>query len=273
MTMRPLVLYHGACYDGFTAAWVAHQILGEHADYQAVLYGDPIPPGAFDPPKRLVYVLDFSWPRDEMLPLAERADLVVLDHHKTAAEALRDLPAGYIGFDMNRSGCGLTWDYFIPGKQRSALVNYAEDRDLWRFELEGSRAVSAWLRSFPFTFEAWDRAHNAITHDLWNVIRQGTAILSFQDQMVEAMCVQRVMRLIGGHLVPVANATVFFSEVGERLCELHPEAPFAAYYLDRADGKRQWGLRSRSLFDVSEVAKLFPGGGGHPGAAGWVQPL
>jgi hypothetical protein len=74
----------------------------------------------------------------------------------------------------------------------------------------------------------------------------------------------------GAHFVPVANATVFFSEVGERLLEMYPEAPFSAYYQDRQDGKRQWGLRSRPGFDCSEVAAAF-GGGGHKQAAGFVE--
>ncbi len=69
---------------------------------------------------------------------------------------------------------------------------------------------------------------------------------------------------------PVANATVFFSEVGEKLLEMYPEAEFAAYYSDRADGGRQWGLRSRQSFDCSVVARAF-GGGGHKCASGFVQ--
>ena len=73
-------------------------------------------------------------------------------------------------------------------------------------------------------------------------------------------------------IMPVANATVFFSEVGEKLLQNHPGFDCAAYYLDRADGRRQWGLRSRENFDSSAVAKAF-GGGGHPGASGFVQQL
>ena len=272
--LRPLVFYHASCYDGFTAAWVAHQILGDAAEYHPVNYGAALPFFALDPPRRLVYVLDFSWPRTEMECLARTADLTLLDHHKTAAEALTDLPGEpHVIFDMERSGCGLAWDYFMAGEARPLLVDYAEDRDLWRFRMEGSREVSAWLRSFPFTWEAWDRAHNALLQDRWSVIQEGAAILRFQDQMVNVMCAQRVMRVIGGHLVPVVNATVFFSEVGERLCELSPDVPFGAYYFDRlADGKRQWGLRSRGGFDCSAVAKQY-GGGGHPGAAGFVTEI
>jgi len=71
---------------------------------------------------------------------------------------------------------------------------------------------------------------------------------------------------------PVANATVFFSEVGEALLDMNPTAPFSAYYSDRGDGKRQWGLRSRPEFDCSVVAKAF-GGGGHKQAAGFIESL
>ena len=68
------------------------------------------------------------------------------------------------------------------------------------------------------------------------------------ELLVQALCLPSsteivgvgTRRDIGGHLVPVVNASVFFSEVGERLCQLYPDAPFAGYYFDRlAAGKRQ----------------------------------
>lgn len=68
----------------------------------------------------------------------------------------------------------------------------------------------------------------------------------------------------------MVNATACFSETGEALCIAYPDAPFGAYYMDRGDGIRQWGARSRNGFDVSAVAKQL-GGGGHPGAAGWTE--
>jgi hypothetical protein len=74
------------------------------------------------------------------------------------------------------------------------------------------------------------------------------------------------------YFVPVANATVFYSEVGEELLKRHPASPFAGYYMDRGDGQRQWGLRSRPSFDCSVIAKAL-GGGGHKQASGFVQDL
>ena len=70
-------------------------------------------------------------------------------------------------------------------------------------------------------------------------------------------------------VVPGVNASIHMSEVPEELLKRNPHVRFAAYYFDRADGKRQWGLRSVGDFDVSEVAKTL-GGGGHKNAAGFT---
>ncbi|MGA8427082.1 MAG: phosphoesterase, partial [Candidatus Dormiibacterota bacterium] len=94
---RPLVVYHGDCPDGFGAAFAAWKRFGEDADYVPVNHGDP-PPNARG---RHVLMADFAYDRGttEKLALAS-ASLVVLDHHRSAASELGDLP--YCVFDMNR---------------------------------------------------------------------------------------------------------------------------------------------------------------------------
>ena len=101
MTKR-LVIYHGHCLDGFTAAWAAYQSpLWRDAEFYAASYQQP-PPEVFN---RFVLVVDFSYPRDVMLAMQQVASgLSVLDHHKTAKEALDGLP--FATFDMDRSGAG-----------------------------------------------------------------------------------------------------------------------------------------------------------------------
>ena len=80
------------------------------------------------------------------------------------------------------------------------------------------------------------------------------------------------LRNVGGYLVPVVNATCYTSEIGNHLNLVYPDSPFAACYFDRADGNRQWSLRSRGEFDVSEVAQKF-GGGGHRNSAGYTEVI
>jgi oligoribonuclease NrnB/cAMP/cGMP phosphodiesterase (DHH superfamily) len=265
------VLYHDNCPDGFGAAWAAWLALGDDAEYRGVSYGQA-PPVPEEVRERLVYVLDFSYPRQVLLDLkSEAGNLLVLDHHATAQESLAGLP--FCEFDLNRSGATMAWDHFVQGirhRHRGLTRKFSEyltDRDLWRFELPMSREVSAAVWSYPRDFVVWTDLSNRIG----SLKDEGRHILRFKEQLVEQMVAHAEMRDIGGYLVPVANATVAYSEVGEALCKKFPDAPFAAYYMDRPGGVRQWGARSRG-FDVSKVAKEL-GGGGHPTAAGWIEKL
>lgn len=98
------VLYHGNCYDGFGAAYAAWRVFGDDATYIPVVYGQPFPPEV--PVGATVYILDFSYPRDELIEHhGWSKKLVVLDHHATARDALtriaRDL--AYLVYHPHRS--------------------------------------------------------------------------------------------------------------------------------------------------------------------------
>jgi uncharacterized protein len=279
MTARPLVLYHANCPDGFCAAWVAHRQFGGGADYLPVQYGEPPP----DVSGRDVFIVDFSYKRPVMLEVigAARA-VVVLDHHKTAAAELAgdlsvvlpgpSLRQPHVVFDLTKSGGRLTWEHFFPGKPAPWLVDYTEDRDLWRWKLDWSREISAFIASHPHRFSLWDG------WDLtppgcgaWDTfVDAGSAILRYQAQQVEAICATAREVDLDGHKVLAANAPVLISEVAGRLAE---GRPFGASWFVRSDGKQQWSLRSRDGgVDVAEVARRR-GGGGHRNAAGFEGPL
>lgn len=254
------VLYHGTCSDGFGAALAAWKRLGESAEYVPVQYGSPPPelPDGAD-----VWIIDFSFPRDETLTLRDRcASLTVLDHHKTAQAALEGLD--FATFDMNKSGAMLAWEHFHPGIPAPALIRYIQDRDLWRWELPSSRAVSAGLWSYPMDFEKWDAL------SVPKLASEGAAILRYMEQQTAMICSQAHRRDFDGISVPVVNATSLWSEVGEELLRLYPDAPFAGSYYELSSGIRKWSLRSRGDFDVSAVAAAY-GGGGHRAAAGFVE--
>lgn len=276
MSMVPLVIYHANCWDGFCAAWIARKALGE-CDFHAAHYGTEPP----DVDGRVVYLLDFSYPRevmDRLLTAARRT--VVLDHHKTAQSALDGLHCPEVGidvvFDMNKSGARLTWLWFTmegyalwtPDQPRAPwLVDYTEDRDLWRHALPDTENINAALRSYPLDFALWDEfADNVGQREMFK--REGEAIRRTERQMVETHVRHARVIDMDGYRVPVVNATVLFSEIAG---ELAKGQPFGACYFDRFDGKRQWSLRSDGNgIDVSVIAKAH-GGGGHVHAAGFEE--
>ncbi|MEW6283771.1 MAG: hypothetical protein AB1758_34485 [Candidatus Eremiobacterota bacterium] len=255
------ILYHARCDDGFGAAWAAWKALGDAAVYIPVSHGHP-PPEELAPDSRVV-IVDFSYARPTLLELKERcADLFVLDHHKTAREELAGLP--FTRFDMDRSGAHLAWDFWHPGSPLPDLLAYVEDKDLWRFALPDSKEVAAALRSYPMDFKLWDE----FTVDLLK--REGATLLRLQEQLVWSACERARWAEVGGHRVPIVNATDFRSEIANRLCDLHPQAPFAAAYYDDESGNRNWSLRSVGDFDVSKLARSL-GGGGHKNSAGFSE--
>jgi hypothetical protein len=260
-TQKPLVIYHANCWDGFCAAWIARRHFGE-IETHAAHYGTEPP----DVRGRGVYVLDFSYPRPTMLRLFEEAEhLVVLDHHATARDALAGLD--FCTFDMSKSGARLTWEHFNPGRSSPWLVDFTEDRDLWRHALPESREVNAALRSYPLDFAMWDQLAG---QEPFALAVEGAAIRRAERQIVESHIRNAARIGIGGYDVPVVNATTLFSEIAGDLAE---GEPFAVCYFDRKDGKRQWSLRSREGgVDVSEIAKRF-GGGGHKHAAGFETDI
>lgn len=268
---KPLVIYHANCWDGFCAAWVARMALG---DVEAIPahYGTPPP----DVTAREVYLLDFSYPRVVMRELvSDAASVVVLDHHKTAEAELRGLdeelaPDLTVVFDMGKSGARLAWEYFAHvggwlGMKSPWLVDYTEDRDLWRHALPATEEINAALRSYPLDFALWDDFKDA---DLEELANEGRAIRRREKQIVDEHLRHARQIDIDGHRVLAVNATVLFSEIAGELAKGHP---LGACYFDRFDGKRQWSLRSApDGVDVSVIAKAR-GGGGHKHAAGFEE--
>jgi oligoribonuclease NrnB/cAMP/cGMP phosphodiesterase (DHH superfamily) len=254
------IIYHADCIDGFTAAWCAWREYGDAAEYIPARYGEPPP----DVKGHEVLIVDFSYPRDTLIKLWESSErLRVLDHHKTAEADLAGLD--FCTFDMNRSGAGLTCD--VLGFGRSHLVNYVEDRDLWRWALSRSKEVSAWLATWDFDFRGWSLLDIDLATKFDACVSEGEALLRGLEKHVKGQVKNAgTIELLGRHEIPIINCTYAISEVVGKLAE---GALFAAGWFQRQDGKFVYSLRSRGDFDVSEVAKHF-GGGGHKNAAGFT---
>lgn len=256
-----MCIYHGNCADGFGAAWVVRKALGD-IDFVGAKYQEPPP----DVTGKDVVMVDFSYKRPVLLEMAEKANsILILDHHKTSAEDLVDLPANVTAkFDMNRSGAMLTWEHFFPGEAPPPLLLHIEDRDLWRFALQNTRQIQANVFSFPYDFQVWDTLMAAAPAAL---AAEGEAIerKHFKD-IRELLGVTTREMVIGGHRVPVANLPyTMSSDAGH---EMAKGRPFAACYWDTPEG-RVFSLRSNDEgVDVSEVAKQY-GGGGHRNASGF----
>ena len=169
--------------------------------------------------------------------------------------------------DPRLCGAHLAWTWWFPGEAPPLLIDYVEDRDLWKWQLPQSREVSAALSAHPKEFHIWD---NLKVEELAD---EGAAILRNDRLQVQKIAQFSYEHLIMDHIVPVVNTPVLMSEACEALLENNPQADFAGAYFDRREPSktiRKWSLRSNTSFDVSQIAKKL-GGGGHVQAAGFTQ--
>lgn len=283
---QTFVLYHGPhCADGFGAAFAAWCALGDTATYLPVNYGQPFPE---IPDGARVFIVDFSWPDDAvariaLLALAARCELVVIDHHQTAAEALAGLPFAH--FDNTKSGAVLAWEYFRgldePGNcfgEVPELLCYVQDRDLWRWEMPDSREVSAALGIEPRTFTRWNQLLHASDSEMESLIEKGRAVLATHAALIDSICRQahvHHLKVFGEddpETLFAVNTPVLQSEVCHELLQRFPTLQIVAAYFDKDWCTRVWSLRSRPGCDCSVLAKRM-GGGGHAQAAGFQTIL
>ena len=294
--MKPLCIYHGNCADGFGAAWAVWKFFGDgNVDFHPGVYQEPPP----DVAGRDVVMVDFSYKRPVLEEMSRSANTVlILDHHKTAAEDLEGYPPPLDGpynpaameqwqrecnapnathalFDMDRSGAGITWDYFHEDKARPALIDHIEDRDLWRFKLDGTREIQAAIFSYPYDLKVWDAFmlgdHGGGIID--ELRTEGAAIeRKHHKDVAELVEVCKRRMVIGGHTVWGASLPyTLTSDAGHLMCGVENAGPFAACYWDTPEG-RVFSLRSVGEFDVGEIAKSY-GGGGHRNASGFRAPF
>jgi oligoribonuclease NrnB/cAMP/cGMP phosphodiesterase (DHH superfamily) len=287
--MKPLCIYHGNCDDGFAAAWAVRKGLRDEVEFYPGVYQKEPPPHE----GRDVIFVDFSYKRPVLDAMAAKArSLLILDHHKTAAEDLADLPAPerltwnierdglgakhimylkpdephyFAIFDMTRSGAALAWDFFVGGK-RPDFIEYVQDRDLWLKKLPCGDEFTIALRSYPQDFLIWDKLIDAGAGSL---IGEGGAIQRYYRLRIEELKRSAYGAKLGEHSCWISNAPYFAaSEVAGELAERGLD--FGACYFEVEKGRFQYSLRSRGDFDVSAVARQF-GGGGHKAAAGFTS--
>lgn len=292
--MKPLIIYHNNCADGFGAAFAAWLKFGDEAEYLPMQYGKDYSKSenVFEFKAREIYILDFSFPRDIMDMLFTGAKRTVwLDHHKTAFEMsgcaelyqvtgtgwpLGEAGDHYTLLDNSKSGAMLAWEYFHPGTEVPMLIRHIDDYDRWQFKLEGTKALNKAIWSLvPWTFDLWSLR---FLHEVDLLIAEGEAVLRAHDQNVQSVVKGAARKCHLGLPHPredgaevleglAANCPPHLtSDVGHTLAT--QSGTFGLCWHISKDGKCLCSLRSNGDYDVSAIAKAF-GGGGHRNAAGF----
>jgi uncharacterized protein len=272
---QPLVLYHGrSCPDGFAAALAARLYYGDAVQCVGLDHGDV--KTLADLPSldgRAVYILDFSFGEDLLRGMEQRAaKLVLLDHHKSAAEKLTGFSCrcGVVHFDMTKSGARLAWEFFHPETPLPDLVRFVEDRDIWTWQYPESAGFLAALDMESFDFARWAQIAAFTPAELQSFMARGQAMDEKFAKLATDMAEAAEPMVFNGQQGLMVNAPgVFHSLVGELLSK--KSGTFALMWTVGKGGVVKVGLRSQRGFDCIPLAASM-GGGGHAQACGFKLP-
>ena len=261
-----VVIYHGNCPDGFSAAWAAWKKFGDTADYLGLNPRDPAPA---DLANKEIYMADICFPKEVLIDLVSKnKKVVVIDHHLSNKDWVTSASENL--FDLNHSGAVLSWQYFYNNQPTPKLLQYIEDMDLWQFKLPNSRELTTYLELFDFDFAVWNKLVKdfEIPEKMADFAEKGRLLLSYENQLIK--------RVIDNHAEPVefegikttaVNCPNFLaSSIGAALVKKTP--PIAIIW-SRKPGKIVVSLRSDGSVDVSALAARY-GGGGHKSSSGFA---
>lgn len=286
--MTTYIIYHQVkpgidCPDGICAAAISKL---KHTD--AELFPDSYKDNADygDIPQATKYpffednliIVDFSYPAN-WLKYWESVGckVTVIDHHAPKFPML----SGFSGaiLDANECGATLTWKHFFPDNPMPSVLTHVRRRDIgadgyYDGLCRDSEAITeaiAKLRQ-DWKEQSVRGVQNLLKLDnCTELLEIGNSLLDERDAIVNKACERAELVILEGHKVSFVKTTKtedrFVSNIGNVLCRLHPDLPFA--WVMSEDGKSS--LRSLG-FDVSKVANKL-GGGGHARASGFVRQV
>lgn len=258
-----VVIYHAHCPDGMASAWCAWKKFGESATYLPCSDRKNPPEGLID---KEVYILDFSYPREVLKDLDQKnKKLVILDHHISTKDDVLSVQGGV--FNIEKSGAGLSWEYFCGGEMPKLLV-HIQSKDIG-LKLDEDTELSERVIATPFTFQDYEEIITKFEHDAEKVIQEGKIINLFTKQIFDMVLEDYEMITFEGHTMPSINITLPLTTKSQALTLLYRKIPPIAMAYRYENGFWKISLRSDGSVDCSALASKY-GGGGHKGSAGFA---
>lgn len=282
------IIYHGPCPDGTGGLWCACHYNEIKTRYACKAGANP----TGDYTGMNVIFIDICPTIDYLLELVKVAKyVVILDHHKSSFQMITDnkeilskISNLLIEFDMEKSGCQMSWDYFFDSKPRPFFIDYMGDRDLWKWKLPFSKEINTalWELGYidPYDLTKMTGLLEDSEQNISKLKSIGELIEKANKRQIDigiANSIEakfkfenKIYRIwLAGNINPVLR-----SELGNILCSKKfkdGEIPdFTACWQYDPKSDEWWisfrGVQSRSP-DLSILASKF-GGGGHPMASG-----
>ena len=287
-----IVVFHYPCNDGLASAWIVYYFYG-NIELYPFTHGDTIDIKRFKG-KRVLFC-DIC-PKEEILNEIEKVatKITILDHHASSEKLIKSKSYGH--YDKERSGAGMTWDFFFPGTDMPLFIKMIQDGDLWKWTVKDSKNF---ISGFDLEYNKLDRLDFEKIFKLFNKLLIDDSImddyirsgLDFNEKKTKRL--QKIAREEGTRSTyneqkmwireteycdasELGNMVTSGSDVDVavlyQVCEVKDKVT-GETIIDEVTGKPEIeyhvSLRSCGNINVFAIAKLF-GGGGHMNAAGFA---
>lgn len=232
-----------------------------------------------------LYITDISVSDDIAQRLDYDTDFILLDHHPTALD-LNKYKCCTVKVEDENTGlktCGtelfyrwlVEYGYLIRSKVLDKFVEIIRDYDTWRWADLGEdgkicKQINDLLHIYGRdNFINWCLS-SLIQRNFPNLDNTERALLNLRQEEIDRYVEKKNKEMITQELCDKVSGVVFankfISELGNRLCKMHPEIDFVTM-IDIEDCTVSYRTIKDDINLGRDVAALF-GGGGHPKAAG-----
>ena len=222
-----------------------------------------------------LYVLDYGFDADRTSKLQKHIKRYVwLDHHATSMKTesvLSKLPDGRR--DPKSAACELTWNFLYADKWMPPVVHLLGRYDVWDHSDISVVPFEYGLRiheTYPTAY-IWDPLiAQKRPVDIHQIINDGSAIVRYEKSEAQKVVSNHGIDIKLGDIDAVAINWSSLPVVG-MFDRIEGDYSFAILFYLRADGKWKYSMRRiAETVNLEPLAKYF-GGGGHPGAASFVD--
>ena len=293
------IIFHKGCLDGFSGFFVAHvsgRLTKDVIIYEDIPSTTHIPP---DIDNKDIVIIDVAYKKDVLEQIFKYAKSVVfIDHHISIRDDVNELYLKYNNADNNddndneritiiydelRCGSTLAWSYFYENQKIPLFLKYVEDQDTGKWIYPKTKPFIFALRTYyklstnSKSLNKWMRLLNK--ENVAKLVKKGQYMKRFNDHLVSVNISKHTIESFPSKKVYNMNPQLFkkpgqykvavycghncpsITDLGTGALERMPNIDFCIMWVYNLDSKRYvLSMRSREV-DISEICKLFNGGG------------
>ncbi len=270
-----ITYFHKSDLDGHASGAIVKQKYPE-TKLIGVDYADQLDRESIKPNENIV-IVDFCFPKEDMIWLNEHAILIWMDHHRTSIDMMADCEKNIEGLRaINLAGCELTWRYFHPESEIPWAVWALGRYDVWDHDVDSKILPFQYgMRNHEDTWPdspIWSGYFEDDNNLIYDTVQAGKLILSYEEKQnakyAAAMAYEDNFHDYRAIVMnkPFANSLAFKSVYDPDKHDI------MILISTKGDYSFKYTLFCyKPEIDVSKIAQCYTNGGGHRGAAGFYS--